>query len=332
MRNAAPGERGYARLVGGQAQLPWSVPIMQAPIGPATTVELVAAVSAVGALGTLAASWTKPAKLRDQIRAIRSATSSPFCVNLVLAFDQRERLEVVLAERVPVVSLSWGIDAALIGRARAAGAFVLVQVSDSEEATAAAGAGASGLIAQGVEAGGHVQGTTPLMTLLRELSAAVALPVVASGGIAEPARARLALNAGAQAVACGTAFLAAFEGDVHEHYRDRLLASDARDTELTELFDIGWPNAAHRVIRNRTMTEWEAAGRPPAGRRPGEGDVVGRRGGTQIVRYSDAQPTSSTAGDIESMAMYAGTSVNDVRRAAPSAVIVDAIARDSRVR
>jgi NAD(P)H-dependent flavin oxidoreductase YrpB (nitropropane dioxygenase family) len=278
---------------------------MQAPIGPATTVELVAAVSAVGALGTLAASWTKPAKLRDQIRAIRSATSSPFCVNLVLAFDQRERLEVVLAERVPVVSLSWGIDAALIGRARAAGAFVLVQVSDSEEATAAAGAGASGLIAQGVEAGGHVQGTTPLMTRLRELSAAVAMPVVAS---------------------------AAFEGDVHEHYRDRLLASDARDTELTELFDIGWPNAAHRVIRNRTMTEWEAAGRPPAGRRPGEGDVVARRGGTQIVRYSDAQPTSSTAGDIESMAMYAGTSVDDVRRAAPSAVIVDAIARDSRVR
>ena len=304
---------------------------MQAPIGPATTVELVAAVSAVGALGTLAASWTKPAKLRDQIRAIRSATSSPFCVNLVLAFDQRERLEVVLAERVPVVSLAWGIDAALIGRARAAGAFVLVQVSDSEEATAAADAGASGLIAQGVEAGGHVQGTTPLMTLLRELSA-VAMPVVAAGGIAEPTRARDALNAGAQAVACGTAFLAAFEADVHEHYRDRLLASDAFDTELTELFDVGWPNAAHRVIRNRTMTEWEAAGRPPAGRRPGEGDVVAKRGRTQVMRYSDAQPTSSTAGDIESMAMYAGTSVDDVRSAAPSAVIVEAIAHSLRPR
>ena len=76
---------------------------MQAPIGPAGTPELVASVSAVGALGALAASWTKPAKLIDQIRAIRSATSNPFCVNLVLAFDQRERLEVVLAERVPVV-------------------------------------------------------------------------------------------------------------------------------------------------------------------------------------------------------------------------------------
>ncbi len=171
-------------------QLPWAVPIMQAPIGPATTVGLVAAVSAVGALGALAASWTEPAKLSDQIRAIRSATSNPFCVNLVLAFDQRERLEVVLAERVPVVSFSWGTDAELIGRARAAGAFVLVQVSDSEEATAAAVAGASGLIAQGVEAGGHVQGTTPLLTLVREISSALALPVVAAGGIADSAGAQ----------------------------------------------------------------------------------------------------------------------------------------------
>ena len=103
---------------------------MQAPIGPATTPELVASVSAVGALGTVAASWTESSKLRDQIRAIRSATSNPFCVNLVLAFDQRERLELVLAERVPVVSFSWGTDPELIGRARAAGAFVLVQASD----------------------------------------------------------------------------------------------------------------------------------------------------------------------------------------------------------
>src|SRR5687768_986990 len=163
---------------------------MQAPIGPATTPELVAAVSATGALGALAASWTKPANLRDQIRAIRSATSNPFCVNLVLAFDQRERLDVVLAERVSVVSFSWGADAELIGRARAAGSFVLVQVSDSAQATAAAVAGADGLIAQGVEAGGHVQGTTPLLPLVREITGALALPVVASGGIADAAGAR----------------------------------------------------------------------------------------------------------------------------------------------
>ena len=305
---------------------------MQAPIGPATTPELVASVSAVGALGALAASWMKPARLSDQIRAIRSATSNPFCVNLVLAFDQRERLEVVLAERVPVVSFSWGTDAELIGRARAAGAFVLVQVSDPEEAQAAAGAGASGLIAQGVEAGGHVQGTTPLLTLVREISASLVLPVVAAGGIADAAGAQRALDAGAQAVACGTAFLAASEADVHGYYRGRLLAADAGDTELTALFDVGWPDAPHRVIRNRTMTDWEAAGRPPAGRRPGEGDIVAKRGRNQLMRYSDAQPTCSTDGDIEAMAMYAGTGVGDVRRVTSSAAIVEAIAHSVRPR
>lgn len=313
-------------------QLPWDLPIVQAPIGPATTPELVASVSAVGGLGTLAASWTQPEHLRDQIGAIRSATSNPFCVNLVLAFDQRERLELVLAERVPVVSFSWGTDAELIGRARAAGAFVLVQVSDSHEAKAAAAAGTSGVIAQGMEAGGHVQGTTSLLTLVREVSAALEVPIVAAGGIADFGGAQHALNAGAQAVACGTAFLAASEADVHRHYRGRLLAANTSDTELTGLFDVGWPNAPHRVIRNRTMTDWEAAGRPPAGRRPGEGDVIATRGGTKIVRYSDAQPTMSTHGDIESMAMYAGTGVGDVRRVAPSAEIVEAIARGTRGR
>jgi NAD(P)H-dependent flavin oxidoreductase YrpB (nitropropane dioxygenase family) len=310
--------------------LPWEMPVMQAPIGPATTPELVASVSAVGALGTLAASWTRPAKLREQIAMVRSATSRPFCVNLVLAFDQRERLDVVLAERVPVVSFSWGADADLIGRARAAGAFVLVQVSDLDGAKAAAAAGANGIIAQGVEAGGHVQGTTPLSGLVREVAAAVELPVVAAGGIAGAAAARSALDCGAQAVACGTAFLAASEADVHRHYRDRLLAAGAGDTELTSLFDVGWRDAPHRVIRNRTLREWEAAGEPPAGRRPGEGDVVATRGRTRIVRYSDAQPTASTDGDVESMAMYAGTGAGEVRRVAPSAAIVEAIARSGR--
>lgn len=299
---------------------------MQAPIGPATTPELVTSVSAAGALGTVAASWTKPGKLRDQIRAIRSATSNQFCVNLVLAFDQRERLELVLEERVPVVSFSWGHDAELIGRARAAGAFVLVQAGDADEAKAAAAAGASGVIAQGVEAGGHVQGTTPLLTLVREVSAAVVLPVIAAGGIADSACAQHALAAGAQAVACGTAFLAASEADVHGHYRSRLLAAGACDTELTELFDLGWPNAPHRVIRNRTVTEWAAAGRPPAGRRPGEGDVIAKHGHTQVIRYSDVQPTTSADGDIESMAMYAGAGVGDVRRVASASGIVAALA------
>jgi NAD(P)H-dependent flavin oxidoreductase YrpB (nitropropane dioxygenase family) len=298
---------------------------MQAPIGPATTWELVAAVSAVGGLGTLAASWTELAELRSQIEQIVSATANPFCVNLVLAFDQRDRLEVLPECGVPVVSFSWGIDAALIGRARQAGLTVLVQVADDHEAKSAAAAGADALIAQGVEAGGHVQGSTPLLSLVRKIRAAVELPIVAAGGIADPVAARNAIAAGAQAVACGTAFLAASEADVNARYLARILAAKASDTQMTGLFDIGWPNAPHRVIRNRTLTDWEQAGRPQSGTRPGESEVASRRG-TPIVRYSDAQPTTQTEGDIDGMAMYAGHSVEHVREVASAQSITRNIA------
>lgn len=302
---------------------------MQAPIGPATTPELVAAVSRAGGLGTLAASWTEPTELRRQLREIRAAVEGRFCVNLVLAFDQRKRLEVVLDEGVEFVSFSWGLDDT-IRRAHEAGATVLVQVGDAKAAVTAADAGADVIIAQGVEAGGHVQSVKPLEVLLGELRDVLELPIVAAGGIGDRASAERALAGGADGVACGTAFLAAPEADVHPTYVDRLLASDASDTVLTPLFDIGWPDAPHRVIRNETYDRWKAAGRPHSGTRPGEHDVVGTRDGTAIVRYSDAQPTKRTAGDIEAMALYAGLSVRYVRERSPAAEIVRSIARGLR--
>lgn len=299
---------------------------MQAPIGPASSCELVSAVSEIGGLGTLAASWTDLGELRDQIERVRAATSKPFCVNLVLAFDQRERLELCLQQRVPVVSFSWGVEPALIGKARGMGAPVLVQIGNLQSAKRAADAGATALIAQGTEAGGHVEASTAVLTLVRELRAQVGLPIVAAGGIGDGNDARRAIDAGASAVACGTAFLAALEADVHPDYRAQILAADASDTELTEVFDVGWPRAPHRVLRNPTVSEWEAAGRPPPGERPGEGEVVGGRAGRPIVRYSDAQPTRETTGDVHAMALYAGTSVGRVRRVGRAREIAASIA------
>src|SRR6478752_4085863 len=122
------------------ARLPWTVPVIQAP-----------------------------AVLREQIRAIRRRTDRPFLVNLVLAFDQEERLELLCEEGAPMVSFSWGAERRLIERAHAAGCLVVVQAGSAPEARAAVDAGADALIAQGVEAGGHVQGETPLLDLVAEL-------------------------------------------------------------------------------------------------------------------------------------------------------------------
>jgi nitronate monooxygenase len=310
--------------------VPWAMPLMQAPIGPAATPELVTAIARTGALGTLAASWTDPNVLREQIRQIAASTDRPFCVNLVLAFDQRDRLEVVIEEGVRVLSFSWGIDDVMISRAHQAGAAVLVQIGGVAEARAAEAAGADLVMLQGLEAGGHVQSTTPLHELLPAVRRAIRRPIVAAGGIADRDSVRRALAAGADAVACGTAFLAAHEADVHPRYLDRLVHAEANDTILTRLFDGGWPEAPHRVIRNETVVRWEEAGAPLRGARPGEDDIIAHRQAQPVVRYADAQPTRDTTGDVGAMAMYAGHSVAHVKRSEPGGGIVERLARGLR--
>jgi NAD(P)H-dependent flavin oxidoreductase YrpB (nitropropane dioxygenase family) len=104
-----------------------TVPIMQAPLGGCATPQLASAVSQAGGLGTLAASWTEPDVLREQIRSITRATDRAFCVNLVLEFEQDERLEVAIEERAPIISFSFGLRPQLVARARASGARVLLQ-------------------------------------------------------------------------------------------------------------------------------------------------------------------------------------------------------------
>ena len=146
---------------------------MQAPLGRGAGARLATEVSRAGGLGTLGASWTAPAILREQIRSIARATDRPFCVNLVLDFEQDERLEVAVEERAPWVSFSFGLRRELVARAHAGGARTLVQVASADAARAAAEAGADALIVQGVEAGGHVQSVVGLLPLLSEVGRAV---------------------------------------------------------------------------------------------------------------------------------------------------------------
>jgi NAD(P)H-dependent flavin oxidoreductase YrpB (nitropropane dioxygenase family) len=251
--------------------------------------------------------------LKSQVAQIQRELDRPFCVNLVLAFDQRERLEHLCEAKVPVISFSWGVEAAAIDRAHQAGASVVVQVGDVQTGTRAAAAGADVLVVQGIEAGGHVESKRELLDLVRDLRARVSIPLLAAGGLAGPASVLEAREAGASGVAVGTRYLAAVEADVHPEYHRALVAARAEDTLLTGLFDVGWPNAPHRVLRNETVETWERAGSPPPGRRPGEDDTVASIGSYSVVRYSDAQPTLNTSGDISAMALYAGSGVDEVR-------------------
>ena len=149
-------------------------PVVLAPMGGAVTPTFAAAVSNTGGLGMLPLSWTSPDEIASVVVETRQQTERPFGVNLGLAWDQRERLEAVLAAGAPIVSFFWGDASSIIGEARDAGAIVFVTVGTAEEGRAAAAAGADVVVAQGWEAGGHVWGTVSTLALVPRVVDAVA--------------------------------------------------------------------------------------------------------------------------------------------------------------
>ncbi len=129
----------------------------------------------------------------------------------------------------------------------------------------------------------------------------------------------------------GTRFLGAKEAIIHPRYQDLVLASSADDTLYSELFDLGWPNAPLRSLRNATTKAWEAAARPLSPHRPGEGEVVAKHGdGSEIPRYSFASATRDVVGDVDAMALYAGEGVGLVRSVATARAIVEELAQGFR--
>jgi NAD(P)H-dependent flavin oxidoreductase YrpB (nitropropane dioxygenase family) len=310
------------------------LPIIQAPMGGAVGPALAAAVSNAGGLGMLVPWRAEIEMVRRQIREVRSLTSRPFGVNLNLEFPQEERLAACLDERVPVISFFWRDPSALVPRAKAGGAIVLHTVGSATDAKRAVECGVDIVVAQGWEAGGHVRGTVATTPLVPAVVDAVSpTPVVAAGGIADGRGLAAALALGAGGAWIGTRFLASHEAAIHPRYRERLFQANENDTVFVEnLFDVRWPNAPHRVLRNKTVEAWEAAGRPPSGRRPGEGEVIASsRSSGPIVRYQSYTPGADAEGDIDALPLWAGQSVGLVSKLESAGDIVREIADEARL-
>lgn len=304
-------------------------PLVQAPIGSATTPALAAAVSNAGALGSLSITWRSLDETAAVLDATRRLTSRPFAVNLVLAWPQEARVALALEAGVRIIWTFWGDPAPYVRQAHARGALVIHSIGSVADAQAAVAAGVDILVAQGVEAGGHVCGTMPGRVLLDALrNAGIDRPIVAAGGMADADDVAGVMAAGADGVCLGTRFVCAQEANAAPLYQQLLVEADADATVLAQVFDNGWPNAPHRVLRNSTVRMWETAGRPPAGQRPGEHDVVATTpDGKPIARYFFAIPRPGMQGHLEALALYAGAGVGKIRDVAPAAALVDALTR-----
>ena len=158
--------------------------------------------------------------------------------------------------------------------------------------------------------------------------------MLASGGIGDGTGLARAIRLGAQGVSLGTRFVASDEAWCHAAYKQRIVESTASNTVLNELYDVWWPNAPHRTLRNKTFFEWEAAGRPPSGRRPGEGTSIGKKrmGSGEVVewpRYAIGTAPPDFDGDIEYAPLWAGESCSVVNDIKPAGDIVRDLAREA---
>ncbi len=317
-------------------------PILNAGIGHAAGPELAAAVSNAGGFGVLGNGSIPMEHLTPRIERTRELTDKPFGVNVIIdeteAGDREallQQLADVSALQIAAIVLFWGDPSPYVDPIHAHGVKVLIQVGSVEEAMRSANAGVDAVIAQGIEAGGHVRGTTSIWELLPTVVRAIKpVPVLASGGIGDGAGLASAIQFGAQGVSLGTRFVASEEAWLHPGYKQRIVEAKAEDTVYNSLYDVWWPNAPHRTLRNKTLEEWEAAGCPPPGKRPGEGTSIGRRSSwagafEDWARYAIGTAPPDFDGDIEYAPLWAGTSVSAVNDIKPAGDIVRDLVREA---
>ncbi len=284
-------------------------PIVQGGMAHVGTAELVSAVSNAGGLGIIGAGHYPADWVRQQIVRTRQLTDYPFGVNLPLTSPELEAVvAAVIDERVGIVATGAGDPSALIPGLKRAGIRIMAVVGTVSLARKAAAAGADVIVAEGMESGGRI-GETTTMVLVPQVVDAVAVPVIAAGGIADGRGLVAALALGAQGVQIGTRFICTTECIAHPVFKELLLKADDRATSVTRQ-STGLPL---RTLRNRLseqVTELERAGM-----RPEELELFDRGRMYQGM----------IEGDVDEGSLLAGQTAGLVREIKPAATVIDEI-------
>ena len=259
------------------------------------THELAAAVSEAGALGVIGAGHMPPEALRTEIRQTKERTNRPFGVNVMLRSPfVREVMQVVIDERVPVITTGAGNPAEYIPALKAVGTKVIPVVASVALAKRLERSGVDALIAEGLESGGHV-GEVSTFCLIPQIVDAVSIPVIAAGGIADARGVAAAFCLGAAGVQIGTRFVASSECIAHENYKNAVLKAKDRSTVLTGV-STGHPV---RVLENALTREFAALEKQQV---PAEElDQLGAGKLRLAAREGDVQKGSVMIGQIAGM-------------------------------
>ncbi len=271
-----------------------------------------------------------PTTLATLLDRTRELTKRPFGVNFIIrpgsvaAQSPHEFVEQAAKAGRVVEFFYTDPSAEFVRIVHEHGALASWQVGSPDEALKAADVGCDIIIAQGMEAGGHVRGTIGLLDLLCEVLEAVPeMPVLAAGGIGTGRAMAAALATGADGVRVGTRFVASEEASAHPAYTAALIAAGAEDSIYTRTFHVGWPEAPHRVLRCAIEAAEAAQGETVA--------KVMNIDGTEpaVPRFAGTVADRTATGHVGAMALYAGQSVGAVKRVMPAREIIRELADEA---
>jgi nitronate monooxygenase len=251
--------------------------------------------------------------LNETLAAMATRTAGVLAANFLTEQIDRDAV-VAAASRVRIIDFFWANpDPSIVDLVHAGGALACWQVGSLDEALAAADAGCDIVVAQGIEAGGHVRGQTPLRPLLESVLARLEIPVLAAGGIGDARGFRSVLEAGAAGARVGTRFVAAVESGAHPAYKQALVEAGVDATEITAAFSV-CPLCA-TVPRARVLRSCIDALRDLPDQDVGATTIGGQH--IPLGKGHGLPPGSRATGHVEAMAMYAGESVVGIASVPP---------------
>lgn len=291
-------------------------PIIQGGMAWISDAKLAAAVSNAGGAGIISCGGRTTEYVREEIRKAKQLTDKPFGVNVMLMAPNKDEIVDVICEEKPAfVTLGAGNPVPYFAKLKEAGIKVIPVIPNVKLAKRVATAGADAMVAEGMEAGGHIGVLTTMALMTQVIPEIKDIPVVMAGGFGDGRGLAAAMLMGAGGVQMGTRFLVAEECSVHENMKQKLIEAVDTDTIVTGLTLGG----AVRGIKNKFSTEFV------------QKENEGKTSKEELIRMATGtNKLAAVEGDVVNGMMQAGQSLTVLQKVEPVATIIENIMKQAR--
>lgn len=278
--------------------------------------KLAAAVSNAGGAGIISCGGRTTEYVREEIRKAKQLTDKPFGVNVMLMAPNKDEIVDVICEEKPAfVTLGAGNPVPYFAKLKEAGIKVIPVIPNVKLAKRVAAAGADAMVAEGMEAGGHIGVLTTMALMTQVIPEIKDIPVVMAGGFGDGRGLAAAMLMGAGGVQMGTRFLVAEECSVHENMKQKLIEAVDTDSIVTGLTLGG----AVRGIKNKFSTEFV------------QKENEGKTSKEELIRMATGtNKLAAVEGDVVNGMMQAGQSLTVLQKVEPVATIIEDIMKQAR--